>query len=176
MRGLQAPVKVDVCHRVGNGEYKLLSVNGDKVGCGDWLPGDEVPDMTGFTFNENCCAFGLIAPTSYSASSDDYSVSFAFDGCKRQESSCDDEEGCECESTRWWQSRLTECSGCSCTPPAEDQDQWLEVDLGDIYQVEKVTIYWERAAAEIYEIQVSIDGHLLLQFGVLRMGLLVLDK
>ena len=38
LRGLQAPVKVDVCHRVGNGEYKLLSVNEDKVGCGDWLP------------------------------------------------------------------------------------------------------------------------------------------
>lgn len=51
LRGLLAPVKVDVCHQVGNGEYKLISKNEDKVDCGDSYPGDDVPDMAGYIFD-----------------------------------------------------------------------------------------------------------------------------
>ncbi|KAL7541734.1 hypothetical protein ACHAXR_011178 [Thalassiosira sp. AJA248-18] len=35
---------------------------------------------------------------------------------------------------------------------------WLQVDLGAMYELGKVTIYWEDASAKAYDIQVSTDG------------------
>lgn len=37
-------------------------------------------------------------------------------------------------------------------------DEWLEVDLGSVYQLDSVVIIWEYAAAKSYEIRVSTDG------------------
>lgn len=51
-------LKVDVCHQTGNGSFRLINVSGNAldghVGHGDALPGDEVPGMPGFSFDEQC--------------------------------------------------------------------------------------------------------------------------
>lgn len=39
-----------------------------------------------------------------------------------------------------------------------DPNQWIQVNLGDYYDVSKVVLNWENAYAKEYKIQVSIDG------------------
>jgi hypothetical protein len=41
----------------------------------------------------------------------------------------------------------------------DEDEQYLEVDLGELHDVEKVVIVWEEAAAKSYDIQVSLDGN-----------------
>lgn len=36
--------------------------------------------------------------------------------------------------------------------------QWLQVDLGSVYSIGRVTLRWETAAAKSYQIDVSLDG------------------
>ncbi len=38
-------------------------------------------------------------------------------------------------------------------------DEWIEVDLGAVYEVQRVRILWEAARASQYELQVSEDGN-----------------
>ncbi len=47
-------------------------------------------------------------------------------------------------STRWWGD--------------EDEDEWLRLDLGGIYTINKVVIHWHSDYAEDYKIKVSKDG------------------
>ena len=37
-------------------------------------------------------------------------------------------------------------------------DEWLQVDLGDIFHLYRVMTHWENACAKVYDIQVSNDG------------------
>jgi hypothetical protein len=50
--------KVNVCHRTGNGTYRLISISERAVPAhlahGDGLPGDPVPRMEGKIFGPDC--------------------------------------------------------------------------------------------------------------------------
>jgi hypothetical protein len=51
-------IKVDVCHNEGNGTYHLINISDNAfdshVAHGDASPGEAVPGMTGFEFDEAC--------------------------------------------------------------------------------------------------------------------------
>ncbi len=46
----------------------------------------------------------------------------------------------------------------SYTDVGENDNQWIIVDLGDVYKVNKVTLKWEAAYGTVYDIDVSTDG------------------
>lgn len=52
------PSKMDVCHVTGNGSYHMINVSERAWPAheahGDALPGDEVPEMEGYTFTDTC--------------------------------------------------------------------------------------------------------------------------
>ena len=41
---------------------------------------------------------------------------------------------------------------------AHKDGEWIEVDLGDVYTVNRVVLVWENARATDYDIEVSADG------------------
>jgi len=49
-------------------------------------------------------------------------------------------------------------SNATCWISEKSGEQWISVDLADIYEVHAVEILWERAHAKVFSIQVSLNG------------------
>ncbi len=59
--------KVDVCHLRGNGTYILINISENALPAhlehGDVLPGEEVPDMSGMVFADDCSMVNVVDVT-----------------------------------------------------------------------------------------------------------------
>lgn len=64
--------KVDVCHSEGNGSYHKISVSPNAVPAhtdhGDALPGEPVPGMEGYEFDEDCNVVQALETTTVTSS------------------------------------------------------------------------------------------------------------
>lgn len=64
--------------------------------------------------------------------------------------------------TTRWSSAWSDGQGANPEEPNYDgtpDDEWLAVDLGAVYDVDRVILTWEAAFATVYELQASFDGY-----------------